>query len=179
MVHIMATKVQLISRRLVGLIRIQYHHNPHHHQSTHHSLTQYHHRRFANNNKRCSLLFLGAPGVGKGTFSKRIAPKFNAKIMTSSDLLRDAADSQCQSGNEEGKSNGEYIKQCIQRGQLVSDDIVIPIVIDFLRTVAGSFIFDGFPRTLNQAQRLQQEYPLDLGIYFKLPHHSMYRVCCQ
>lgn len=126
-----------------------------------------------NNNGRYCLLFLGAPGVGKGTFGKKIAPKFNAQLMTSSDLLRDAADDQLKHGNIKQKLNGEYIKQCIKTGKLVSDDIVIPIVIDFLQNICGSFIFDGFPRTLNQAQRLQKEYPLDLGIYFKLPHHIL------
>eukprot|EP01083_Nonionella_stella_P214254 772110_1 len=98
--------------------------------------------------RRYSLLFLGAPGVGKGTFGKLIAPNFNAQLMTSSDLLRDAAD-------QSNSSKGKYIKECIATGKLVSDDIVIPIVIDFLRIVSGSFIFDGFPRTLNQAKRLQ------------------------
>lgn len=124
-------------------------------------------------NRRHSLLFLGAPGVGKGTFGKRIAPHFNAQLMTSSDLLRESADEQLKKNDDTSKQNGEYIKRCIQSGKLVSDDIVIPIVIDFLRNVSNSFIFDGFPRTLKQAERLQQEYPLDLGIYFKLPHHIL------
>eukprot|EP00483_Globobulimina_turgida_P001213 UN01215 len=123
---------------------------------------------------RYSLLFLGAPGVGKGTFGKLIAPHFNAQLMTSSDLLRDAADSCSVCSSKPGAiENSKYIKECIATGKLVSDDIVIPIVIDFLRIVSGSFIFDGFPRTLKQAERLQAEYPLDLGIYFKLPHHIL------
>lgn len=124
-------------------------------------------------NRRHCLLFLGAPGVGKGTFGKRIAPHFNAQLMTSSDLLRAAADEQMKSNDQSCKENGEYIKNSMKTGKLVSDDIVIPIVIDFLRNVSNSFIFDGFPRTLKQAERLQQEYPLDLGIYFKLPHHIL------
>ena len=123
--------------------------------------------------KRYSLLFLGAPGVGKGTFSKLIAPKFNAQVMTSSNLLRDVADDLLKNGNLNAKLTGEYIKECMKTGKLVSDDLVIPIVIDFLRNIQGSLIFDGFPRTLNQAARLQSEYPLDLGIYFKLPHHIL------
>merc|ERR1719189_1857277 len=77
------------------------------------------------------------------------------------------------SNDQSCKENGEFIKNSMKTGKLVSDDIVIPIVIDFLRNVSNSFIFDGFPRTLKQAERLQQEYPLDLGIYFKLPHHIL------
>ena len=109
-----------------------------------------HHNYSTSNLRRYSLLFLGAPGVGKGTFGKLIAPKFNAQLMTSSDLLRDVADNLLKNGQMNDKLNGEYIKECIRTGKLVSDDIVIPIVIDFLRNVQGSFIFDGFPRTLNQ-----------------------------
>eukprot|EP00484_Ammonia_sp_Unknown_P007273 CAMPEP_0197058040 /NCGR_PEP_ID=MMETSP1384-20130603/103327_1 /TAXON_ID=29189 /ORGANISM="Ammonia sp." /LENGTH=270 /DNA_ID=CAMNT_0042492649 /DNA_START=218 /DNA_END=1030 /DNA_ORIENTATION=+ len=122
---------------------------------------------------RYSLLFLGAPGVGKGTFGKVIAPYFNAQLMTSSDLLRDAADEQLKSSDSEAKANGEYIKECIRTGKLVRDELVIPIVCEFLHNCSGSFIFDGFPRTINQAQQLQAKYPLDLGIYFKLPHHLL------
>lgn len=118
--------------------------------------------------RRLSLLFLGAPGVGKGTFSKLIAPSFNAEIMTSSDLLRDAAD------REQG-ADGAYIAECIGSGKLVSDEVVVPIVTSFLQSVPHSLILDGFPRTLNQAQRLQQHFPLDLGIYFRLPHHILLR----
>merc|ERR1719384_2106344 len=77
------------------------------------------------------------------------------------------------SNDQSCRENGEYIKNSMKTGKLVSDDIVIPIVIDFLRNVSNSFIFDGFPRTLKQAQRLQMEFPLDLGIYFKLPHHIL------
>merc|ERR1719295_571740 len=55
---------------------------------------------------RHRLLFLGAPGVGKGTYSKLIAPSFGAQIMTSSDLLRDAA-------HREESADGNYILECI------------------------------------------------------------------
>lgn len=107
------------------------------------------------------LLFLGAPGVGKGTYSKILAPHLNATIMASGDLLRDISDSQ--------------VLDCIKNGRFVPDEIVIPLVIEFLRNLDCSLIFDGFPRTIYQAQTLQTEYPLDLAIHFCLPHEILVR----
>ena len=67
--------------------------------------------------------------------------------MTSSDLLRDAADNQLKHGKVNEKQDGEYIKECIKRGMLVPDEIVLPIITSYLKkSKSGSFIFDGFPR---------------------------------
>jgi len=120
-----------------------------------------------------SVLFIGAPGVGKGTFGKLMAPYFNAQVLTSSYLLRSAAQQQMQNACSKAARRGEHIQHCIRTGSLVPDHVAVPIVCQFLRTVSGSFILDGFPRTLNQAQQMQQHCPLHLAIYFKLPRHVL------
>jgi len=107
--------------------------------------------------------FVGAPGVGKGTFSKKIAKEFNANVITSGDLLRRVA------ANSKDTERGKYVHQCIASGELVPDHIVLPMVVDELRDQTKSFILDGFPRTVGQAKRLYSEYHFDLAIHFKLP----------
>ncbi|ETO16986.1 hypothetical protein RFI_20350 [Reticulomyxa filosa] len=109
------------------------------------------------------FVMLGAPGVGKGTFSKLLAKKFDANVITSGDLLRRAAK------EAKDKDRGRYLQQCIASGQLVPDHIVLPMIIDQLRDQTKSFILDGFPRTLHQAERIYAEYHFDLAIYLTLP----------
>ncbi|ETO13294.1 hypothetical protein RFI_24080 [Reticulomyxa filosa] len=109
------------------------------------------------------FVLLGAPGVGKGTFSKGMSKEFDAKVITSGDLLRRA------SQDSKDTERGRYLQQCIASGELVPDHIVLPMVVDQLRDQTKSFILDGFPRTLHQAQRINAEYHFDLAIYFTLP----------
>ena len=117
-----------------------------------------------NINRTLSIIFMGAPGVGKGTYSKIIAPHYNATILSSGDLIRNAIEA----GDDKEKS--KELMNTVKSGKMVDDSIVIPMVLDYLRTIPNSFILDGFPRNLNQSKLFHQYYGVDIVIHFKLPH---------
>jgi adenylate kinase len=94
------------------------------------------------------LIFLGPPGVGKGTQAEGISSKENIEHISSGDLLRNAVDDK----TEIGLKAKEYIGQ----GLLVPDELVVHIVADRINSVEceRGFILDGFPRNLSQAKIL-------------------------
>jgi adenylate kinase len=94
------------------------------------------------------LIFLGAPGVGKGTQADLIAAKFGRPKISTGDILREAVRNKTPMGVQ--------AKACMDRGQLVPDSVVIGIVKDKLAepTCAKGFLLDGFPRTVPQAEEL-------------------------
>lgn len=98
-----------------------------------------------------NLILLGPPGAGKGTQSKYIEDRFKLKQLSSGDMLRAAVAS--------GSDIGLKAKSYMDNAQLVPDEIVVDIVLtaikEFPDTQVG-FILDGFPRTVQQAQRLDE-----------------------
>jgi adenylate kinase len=93
-----------------------------------------------------NLVLLGPPGAGKGTQGKRLAEKYKIPQISTGEILREAV----RSGTELGRK----AKTAMDGGQLVSDDLILGIVEQRLKapdTKAG-FIFDGFPRTVPQAE---------------------------
>src|ERR1041385_3490807 len=94
------------------------------------------------------VVFLGAPGVGKGTQADRIAAQYQVAKISTGDLLRDAVRNHTQLGLE--------AKSYMDQGKLVPDSLVIGLVRDKLRDAAASngFVLDGFPRTVAQAEEL-------------------------
>ncbi|HEY9678165.1 MAG TPA: adenylate kinase [Drouetiella sp.] len=94
------------------------------------------------------ILFLGAPGAGKGTQCKRLAAKLELPHLSSGDLLREAV--------KEGTPAGVAAKGFMDKGQLVTDAILIDMFRDKLTSASckNGFILDGFPRNLAQAQAL-------------------------
>jgi adenylate kinase len=96
------------------------------------------------------LVLLGAPGAGKGTQAQLLAERFGLKHVSTGALLRAAI----QNGTELGRRAKEYM----DRGELVPDQLVLAMVRELLRQpeYAGGFILDGFPRTVAQAEALDQ-----------------------
>jgi adenylate kinase len=99
------------------------------------------------------LILLGPPGAGKGTQATFIKNKFNIPQISTGDILRAAA--------KAGTPLGLAAKKVIDAGNLVSDDIIIGLVKDRIKEpdCANGFLFDGFPRTIPQAQAMK-----DIGI---------------
>lgn len=99
------------------------------------------------------VILLGAPGAGKGTQAQFIMQRYNIPQVSTGDMLRAAV--------KAGTPLGIAAKKIMDAGQLVSDDIIIGLVKERIAQpdCANGFLFDGFPRTLPQAQAL-----VDAGI---------------
>src|ERR1051325_263303 len=95
-----------------------------------------------------NLILFGPPAAGKGTQAKRLVDERNMVQLSTGDMLRAAIAS--------GSELGQRVQGGIQRGDLVSDEIVIELIEARLpeAEAAGGAIFDGFPRTIAQAQAL-------------------------
>lgn len=97
-----------------------------------------------------NLIFLGAPGAGKGTQAEVVSEHLGIPTISTGNILREAM----KNGTEAGKK----AKSFVEAGQLVSDEIVIEIIKDRLAQddCKNGFILDGFPRTVPQAEALDQ-----------------------
>lgn len=94
-----------------------------------------------------NIILLGPPGAGKGTQARTLVEDRGMVQLSTGDMLREAKDS--------GTEMGKVVADVMARGGLVTDDIVIGLIKEKLDTVkASGFIFDGFPRTLGQADAL-------------------------
>jgi len=95
------------------------------------------------------LILLGPPGAGKGTQSAFIAERYAIPQVSTGDMLRAAA--------EAGTPTGLAAKKVMDAGRLVSDDIIIALVTERLKApdCARGYLFDGFPRTLGQAEAMR------------------------
>jgi adenylate kinase len=95
-----------------------------------------------------NLVLFGPPAAGKGTQAKRLVEERGMVQLSTGDMLRAAIAS--------GSELGERVKGIMARGDLVSDDIVIALIEERLpeTEAAGGAIFDGFPRTVAQAEAL-------------------------
>lgn len=99
---------------------------------------------------RRALILLGPPGAGKGTQAQRVAERYHVPHLSTGDMLRDHV--------SRGTELGRRAKPLMERGELVPDDIVLGMVEERIAQpdCAKGFVFDGFPRTLAQAEALQR-----------------------
>jgi adenylate kinase len=99
---------------------------------------------------RQAVIFLGPPGAGKGTQAKRIARYLGVPHLSTGDMFRDHA--------ARGTELGLRARPIMARGELVPDDIVLGMVEERLTQpdAENGFVFDGFPRTLAQAEKLDE-----------------------
>ena len=94
-----------------------------------------------------NIILLGPPGAGKGTQAKRLVDERQMVQLSTGDMLREAKTS--------GTEMGRLVAEVMDRGDLVTDEVVIGLIAERLdHPVPGGFIFDGFPRTLAQADAL-------------------------
>ncbi|SEQ18733.1 adenylate kinase [Thalassovita taeanensis] len=94
-----------------------------------------------------NIILLGPPGAGKGTQARHLVETRNMIQLSTGDMLREAKDS--------GTEMGKIVADVMARGDLVTDEIVIGLIREKLAgDKVGGFIFDGFPRTLAQADAL-------------------------
>ena len=111
------------------------------------------------------LLFLGAPGAGKGTQAALLGQTYSYLHLSTGELLRKEIEMNTLLGNQ--------VKDIINRGELVSDELVLKIVKQNLNQDNKGWILDGYPRNLSQADSLNKvlieiNQPLDLVFYLDI-----------
>ena len=113
------------------------------------------------------LILLGPPGAGKGTQAVRLASHFGIAHISTGDMLR----AEMRQGTELGKAAKSYIDQ----GGLVPDDVIMGMVAERIKSVdcIDGFLFDGFPRTIAQADALEKITPVDCVINIQVPSEKL------
>ncbi len=107
------------------------------------------------------LIFLGAPGAGKGTIAKMVMKKYNTPQISTGDIFRENVKNE----TELGKKAKEYL----DKGELVPDEITVGMVKERLSKddCKNGYILDGFPRTIPQAEALEKIDKIDKVIDFQ------------
>lgn len=121
------------------------------------------------------LIFLGAPGVGKGTQAQRLAAQENIPQVSTGDILREAV--------KQSTPLGKQAKEFMDTGKLVPDELVIGIIQDKLTgpDCVKGYILDGFPRTVIQAESLDRmlreraSAGIEHAVSFDVPHADLIR----
>ena len=111
------------------------------------------------------LLFLGPPGAGKGTQAKLFCKKYGIDHLSTGDLLRDEVST--------GSLLGVKAAEIMNKGELVSDELVLSIVEGRLVNIDQGWLLDGFPRNINQANSLKKllekiNQPLEAVVLIKI-----------
>ena len=114
------------------------------------------------------LILLGPPGGGKGTVAKKLQKEFNIPVISTGAILREAMDKKTKLGKE--------VINIINRGGLVPDNIILEIIKERIKQedCKNGYIFDGFPRNIEQANSLEKlnkelNEHIDYVFYFEIP----------
>ena len=124
-----------------------------------------------------NVIFLGPPGAGKGTIAAHIKESFMLDHLSTGDMLR----SEIRNDTELGLMAKKYI----DAGELVPDSVIIDMVDKRLKNESGGILFDGFPRTVEQAKALDAIAKIDAVINLDVPLDVIVgricsrRVCCR
>ena len=118
------------------------------------------------------LLFLGAPGAGKGTQAALLSKTNSYLHLSTGELLRKEI--------EMNTNLGKQVKDIMNKGELVSDELVLEIVRKNLDRDKNGWILDGFPRNLSQANSLNEvlikiKQPLEVVFYLDIPEEVLIR----
>jgi len=100
------------------------------------------------------VALLGPPGAGKGTQAKRIVQETGLVHLSSGDILRDEV--------SRATDLGRTAKRFMERGELVPDGLIIDMIRGRIESAESGFLLDGFPRTVAQAEALEEIAPLDI-----------------
>ena len=116
------------------------------------------------------LLFLGAPGAGKGTQAELLSQSTSYLHLSTGELLRKEI--------EMNTALGSQVKDIINRGELVNDELVLKIVKQNLDNNKKGWILDGYPRNLSQANSLNEvlieiNQPLEVVFYLDIPEEVL------
>jgi adenylate kinase len=118
------------------------------------------------------IIFLGAPGSGKGTQAAYVAQELNLVHIASGDLFRQAV--------EQGTELGMQVKSYMEKGVLVPDQVTIQVVLERISApdCEPGVVFDGFPRNLKQAEALdkalvQKAKAIDKVLYIRVPEEEL------
>ncbi|XVF75471.1 hypothetical protein PTKIN_Ptkin13bG0190700 [Pterospermum kingtungense] len=118
-------------------------------------------------------VFLGCPGVGKGTYASRLSNLLGVPHIATGDLVRDELSSS-------GPLSSQ-LKEIVNQGKLVSDEIIIDLLSKRLEAGVAKgesgFILDGFPRTIRQAEILEGVTDIDLVLNLKLRKEALLAKC--
>ncbi len=109
------------------------------------------------------LIIFGPPGSGKGTYASRLQDKLNADVIAMGDILREIM--------KEDNAIGRRVKEFVEKGLLVPDDLVIEVLKERLAKSQSKkvFVLDGFPRTIEQAKALEKITKVDGVIQLIVP----------
>jgi adenylate kinase len=108
-------------------------------------------------------IIFGAPGSGKGTYASRLQSKLGIKVIATGDIFREKM--------KKDTAKGREIKSYVEKGLLVPDNIVIEVLKKKLAetSMEKGFILDGYPRTIKQAEALEDIAKIDVIIQLKVP----------
>lgn len=115
--------------------------------------------------KKYKIIILGPPGSGKGTQAKLIAEHYGIDHVSTGDIFREK--------KKEDSELGRLVKELIDNGRLVPDDITIKIVEEKVKGLKKGYLLDGFPRTVPQAEALDKIDKLTHVLYIEVSEETL------